>query len=192
MAEGVNRVVICASPRARGCCAQMAAELRADLARRFPGDEPTMLYVCEALVAGCLGCGRCQRTGACFQRDDMDAFMEALDAADELHLVVPVYFAGPPSQFKAVLDRLQPHYWKGTRFNPKRPAHLQVVGDGGDPHGFEPLVTICRSALAVAGFRLETVTAHIGPQEAPAEDGAAASASLAAPSGSSGEGEPHA
>jgi hypothetical protein len=74
-----------------------------------------------------------------------------------------VYFAGPPSQLKAALDRLQPHYWKGTRRQPKRPACLYVVGEGGDPHGFAPLVTICRSALAVAGFELVDVRSHIGP-----------------------------
>jgi multimeric flavodoxin WrbA len=95
--------------------------------------------------------------------------MEALDEADELHVVSPVYFAGPPSQFKALLDRLQPHYWKNTRTLPKRPAYLHVVGEGGDPHGFEPLVTICRSALSVAGFTLETVTPYIG--STPAEEG---------------------
>ena len=41
-------------------------------------------------------------------------------------------------------------------------AKLMVVGQGGDPHGFGPLETIMRSALAVAGFRLEEVLPCIG------------------------------
>ena len=39
---------------------------------------------------------------------------------------------------------------------------LHVVGEGGDPHGFSALVSIVRSALAVAGFRLETVFDWVG------------------------------
>ena len=39
---------------------------------------------------------------------------------------------------------------------------LHVVGEGGDPHGFSALVSIVCSALAVAGFRLETVFDWVG------------------------------
>ena len=39
---------------------------------------------------------------------------------------------------------------------------LHVVGEGGDPHGFSALVSIVRSALAAAGFRLETVFDWVG------------------------------
>lgn len=39
---------------------------------------------------------------------------------------------------------------------------LHVVGEGGDPHGFDPLVGTVRSAAAVAGFRLERVLDWVG------------------------------
>lgn len=39
---------------------------------------------------------------------------------------------------------------------------LHVVGEGGDPHGFSALVSIVRSALAAAGFCLETVFDWVG------------------------------
>lgn len=97
----------------------------------------------------------------------MAELLRLLRVADELTLVSPVYFAGPPSQLKAVLDRFQPCYWAGLRKGPKRPAHLIAVGEGGDPHGFEPLVVICRSALAVAGFELVDVQARIGREGRP-------------------------
>ena len=77
-------------------------------------------------------------------------------------MVSPVYFAGPPAQLKALLDRLQPYFWSDARAGAKRPAVLHVVGEGGDPHGFEPLVGIVRSALACAGFTLETVYDWVG------------------------------
>lgn len=98
----------------------------------------------------------------CVIRDDMDEVYPLIDAADELVVVSPVYFAGAPSQLKALLDRLQPYFWTDARNRPKRPAVLHVVGEGGDPHGFAPLVGTVRSALAVVGFRLETVYDWVG------------------------------
>ena len=44
----------------------------------------------------------------------------------------------------------------------KRPATLHVIGEGGDPHGFDPLVGEAKSALACAGFRLERVLNWVG------------------------------
>lgn len=94
--------------------------------------------------------------------DDMDGVLQSLTSSAELIVVSPVYFAGPPAQFKALLDRLQPFFYSDVRKGEKRIAHLVVVGDGGDPHGFEPLVVCTRSALSVAGFSLQDVTSCIG------------------------------
>ena len=138
----------------------------------------TSLPVSTLSVAGCTGCDACRDNIAklaelgeealdddfapCVIDDDMQEIYEFIDAADEITVVSPVYFAGPPSQLKALLDRLQPYYWTNARVEEKRPAVLHVVGEGGDPHGFSALVSIVRSALAVAGFRLETVFDWVG------------------------------
>lgn len=91
----------------------------------------------------------------CVIEDDMQEVRKHLDAADELIVVSPVYFAGAPSQMKALMDRLQPYYWSGVRRQAaKRPLVLHVIGEGGDPHGIEPLIGSIRSAFAVAGFHL--------------------------------------
>lgn len=109
-------------------------------------------------------------SGYCVIRDDMQKLYTMLDAADEVHLVCPVYFAGPPGQFKCVLDRLQP-YWElrrgpnaqpGAADAPKRPVTLHVIGAGGDPFGFAPLETIVRSAFGAAGFRVVEVVDRVG------------------------------
>ncbi len=109
------------------------------------------------------------KTAPCSIHDDMSDLFELLDAADELIVVSPVYFSGPPAQFKALLDRLQPYFWArrsmrehGMRFPKKRPLTLHVVGEGGDPHGFDPLVGIVRSAFACVGFRLAAVYDWVG------------------------------
>lgn len=95
----------------------------------------------------------------CVIDDEMAEVRKHLDAADELIVVSPVYFSGAPAQLKALLDRLQPYFFSNvrTRTKERRPATLHVVRDGGDPHGFDPLVGVVCSALAVAGFRLERV-----------------------------------
>lgn len=162
-----RRTVICGSPHAGGASQRACGEAVELLEKRFPGDAVQMIAAGRLGVEGCVGCDACRDTHRCFRRDAMDGVLEALAASDELYLAVPVYFAGVPSQFKAVLDRLQPLYWKwadtprGDRV-PFRPARLMVIGGGGDPHGFEPLVGSVRSALAVARFSVERVEASIG------------------------------
>ena len=101
--------------------------------------------------------------------DDMQDVYALLPYADELIVVSPVFFSGAPASMKAVLDRLQPHFWAQTRKKGKRPATLHVVGEGGDPHGYGPLVSEVRSALAVAGFKLERVLDWVGKIDASGE-----------------------
>lgn len=95
----------------------------------------------------------------CVVDDEMAEVRKHLDAADELIVVSPVYFSGAPAQLKALLDRMQPYYYSNvrTRTKDRRPLTLHVVRDGGDPYGFEPLISVVRSAFGVAGFKLERV-----------------------------------
>lgn len=158
------RVVISGSPRMNGRSARLVRDLSTKLDKQHKHDAVKTLWLPQLHINGCVGCDICRATGECFFRDDMRTVMGALETAHELYLVSPVYFSGPPAQLKSLLDRLQPHYWQCTRMRPKRKAFLHVVGEGGDPHGYDPLVTICRSALATAGFHLEDVVAHIEPQ----------------------------
>ncbi len=50
-----------------------------------------------------------------------------------------------------------------------RPLTLHVLGEGGDPHGFDPLVSEVKSSLACAGFRLERVLDWVGKINAEGE-----------------------
>jgi multimeric flavodoxin WrbA len=162
------RTIVCASPRAAGKSAQITAGVRSALLAAYPADAVEVVNVRDLRITACDGCDVCESTGRCRFDDDMQTVMDTLARTDELFVVSPIYFAGPPASYKAMLDRLQPHYWLNTRMQPKRPAHLVVVGDGGDPHGHQPLVICTRSALATAGFALESVDACIdaAPQSA--------------------------
>ena len=176
-----NILISTGSPRRRGVCARYAKELAGSL----DGMDVRVgqWNMAESSVGGCNGCEACRRSVArraadlaegtgvyCVIRDDMQKLYTMLDAADEVHVVCPVYFAGPPGQFKCVLDRLQP-YWElrrgpcalpGAADAPKRPVTLHVIGAGGDPFGFAPLETIVRSTFGAAGFRVAEVIDRVG------------------------------
>lgn len=106
----------------------------------------------------------------CIYEDGMKEVRMHLDASDELIIVCPVYFASVPSQMKALLDRLQPYFWSDvrTRSAQRRPCTIHIVGEGGDPVGFAPLIGTIRSSCGVAGFSLERVMDWVGCIE---EDG---------------------
>ena len=182
----MKRLIIVGSPRTEGKSAMLAELLFETCIEECPEDEVFLAPVSTLDVSGCVACDWCRRQAAgeldedevvkedagassdddlaprhCRVRDDMDDVYPLIDAADELIIVSPVYFAGAPAQLKALLDRFQPYFWTKTRAR-KRPATLHVVGEGGDPHGFDPLVGSVRSAAAVAGFRLERVLDWVG------------------------------
>jgi multimeric flavodoxin WrbA len=55
----------------------------------------------------CQGCGGCEKSGICVVKDDMGAIFEAVDTADRILLVSPVYFYGLSAQCKIFGDRMQ-------------------------------------------------------------------------------------
>ena len=166
-----KHLVISASPRAMGKSVRTAKELVSKLRLRFPSDEVEMLRLSDLDIHYCMGCNTCGENNECYMEDGMVELLAQLETTDHLYIISPVYFAGPPANYKAMLDRFQPLFWSKQGNEPKRPEHLVVIGDGGDPHGFEPLVTCTRSGLAVAGFQLHKVLPFIGSELKPADIG---------------------
>ena len=177
----MNRLIIVGSPRIDGRSAHLADLLFESCIDECPDDELALAPVSTLAIEPCQGCDACKALAAraaggeaaedgqtdeaprrCVIDDDMAEVYELIDAADELVVVSPVYLAGAPAQLKALLDRLQPYFWTDERHREKRPATLHVVGEGGDPHGFEPLVGVVRSSLSCAGFALERVLDWVG------------------------------
>ncbi|MDR2956753.1 MAG: flavodoxin family protein [Coriobacteriales bacterium] len=163
---------ISGSPRRRASVALVGL---LEQGARKAGAKTQHFFLCERHINPCIGCGSCEKTGICAFADRkvdgqlIDDYLELkalLDRVDAVGIVAPLYFAGPTAQFKALLDRLQPYYAQryllGHKKMPKRPAHLYVVGSGGDPHGYAPLVGTTRSAFNVAGFMIEKVHDFVG------------------------------
>ncbi len=168
----MSTIVINGSPRLRGRSA--ALELLVSEKLKSIGEKEISYYrVAEDAVKGCVGCDYCASAGTCVFSDAMEWLIPALGKADRLVLISPIYFAGVPSQLKAVLDRLQPLFHKRMglleRKEPlpyKKPLHLLLVGEGGDPHGFDPAVTMVKSAFQLADYTIADVHAFIGDKQA--------------------------
>lgn len=151
-------LIVVGSPRAQGRSAQLANQLAAELRQR--GAQVCLCPLSRYPVAACNGCGSCSATGACvIVNDGFGVLSRHIDSCDVAFIVAPVYFSGPSGWLKAALDRCQV-YWArryvlGQPLPARRPAHLLVVGEGGDPFGYGPLVTCCTSALNSTGLRVE-------------------------------------
>lgn len=163
-------VVFIGSPRANGTSALLADCLVEQLSALHPEIVFHTYAMSDFSLKGCIGCDFCQG-GSCVYQDDMAAILDDVCSADGVVVVSPIYFSSVPSQFKALLDRFQPLFWKRQELlrakrdlPPKKPLVLYVVGEGGDPHGFEGLESVVRSSFALADFFLSQTIAYIGNQ----------------------------
>lgn len=146
-------LVVNGSPLRRGRSVQVAQQLTRLLSHE--GSVVDYLNVGIDTVDPCIACNCCKETYQCVLQDRLQPNYPLIDKAEVMIMISPVYFAGPPAQAKAFLDRMQPYFWNEDHRKLKRKAFLFVVREGGDPHGFDPLLTIVKSSLTVAGFRLE-------------------------------------
>lgn len=167
----VEWVLFVGSPRANGDSARIATIIKTSIAEKRPDVVLHEYSVADIAPKGCIGCDYC-RCGSCVYDDGMSEILERLSLADGAIVISPVYFAGVPSQFKAVLDRFQPLFWKrqerlrnGLSLPAKKPLYLYVVGGGGDPHGFDGLVTTVRSSFALADYALQDTVSYIGQRK---------------------------
>ena len=126
-------VILVGSPYDQGKCSNAATRI-ADVLREL-GSSVTLFSCARIAVHGCIGCDQCKENFTCIYSDDLARISAALDAADAALVVSPIYFAGVPSQFKAVLDRFQPYFWKrqqqieqgGVPLLRKRRSHLLLL-----------------------------------------------------------------
>ena len=186
----MRRLIIVGSPRVNGRSAHLAEMLFEANIDEHPEDELFLVPVSEVEIGPCIGCNACRKMSGvilkddegaevtvqrhrCVFDDDMQTLYDLIDEVDEITVVSPVFFSGAPAPMKCVLDRLQPYFWarldareaaaSGIAPLPeKRPLTLHVIGEGGDPHGYDALVSEVSSAFAVADFRLERLLDWVG------------------------------
>ncbi|QDR79439.1 flavodoxin family protein [Sporomusa termitida] len=94
------------SPRVNGNTAQGITIVLAELKKA--GIETEMIQLGGRKVFGCLACGKCWETknNRCIRQDDeMNAFIEKIQAADGIIIGSPTYFSNVSPEVKALIDR---------------------------------------------------------------------------------------
>lgn len=95
------------------------------------GAKPERIYVRDAHIAGCLGCGYCDKKGSCVQQDDMAGIYPLLEAAPRIVVASPIYFYGITGQLKLLVDRSQASFMRREMENSDdglAPATLERKG----------------------------------------------------------------
>lgn len=64
----------------------------------------------EHKINYCLGCGVCNTTHKCVQKDDMAPLLDKMVEANVIVLATPVYFYSVDGQLKTFIDRTVPRY----------------------------------------------------------------------------------
>lgn len=153
--------IFCGSPRSEGRSQCFATGLFEEQIAMNPECEVSLISIADMDISGCIGCEGCRETFECVINDDMQELIDYFRDTDEIFIACPIYMAGVPAQFKAVLDRLQPLYWEDARHGELKPAHVHLFGEGHDPYGSKGAEASIRSALHVAGFEVNDVKLHI-------------------------------
>lgn len=102
--------------------------------------------------SGCDACGECKKNGACAIHDGLTEVLKDLVSADIIIFSTPVYFNGPSSQFKTLLDRMYSFVVKGDE-NPIRGKKTILILTGAAPvEAISKVADDLRSVLVSAGF----------------------------------------
>ena len=103
----------------------------------------------EMHIGHCTGCGKCSAANNCVIEDDMHKIYSAVERNDVIILATPVYFSGPSSVIKQVIDRFQ-CFWVKREGKKKRYAALITAG-GGDAPVFSGVLSSAKAFAAAAG-----------------------------------------
>lgn len=92
------------SPHPKGCTYTALSEVALELEKQ--GIETQIFQLGTQPLAGCIACGACAKTGACFRDDKVNDFLALASEADGFVFGSPVYFASVAGQMECFLDRV--------------------------------------------------------------------------------------
>ena len=101
-------LIISSSPRKGGNSDLLCDEFMKGA--RGAGHDVEKVRLAEKRIGYCRGCGVCNDTHACLQKDDMEELLDKLLEADVIVLATPVYFYTLCGQMKTFIDRTVPRY----------------------------------------------------------------------------------
>lgn len=155
-------IIINGSPRKNFTTARLCARFADGVRATCPGQETTLVHLCDLSYSGCRSCFACKDArsrhyGRCALNDALDPLLAAIDKADGLAVASPLYFGTLPGHVHSFLERLIfPRTTYETGYRPCSPRRIPV----------QTLYTMnaTEEQAATAGFiaRLDVVDAFIG------------------------------
>ena len=103
-----NVLILSASPRKHGN-SDLLCDRFAQGAQES-GHKIEKVFLAEKNIGYCRGCGICNSTHKCVQKDDMAEILDKMVNADVIVLATPVYFYTMDGQMKTLIDRTVPRY----------------------------------------------------------------------------------
>ena len=101
-------LIISASPRKGGNSDALCDQFL--LGAKEAGHNVEKVFLRDHKINYCLGCGVCNNTHVCVQKDDMKNLLEKMVNADIIVLATPVYFYTMDAQLKTFIDRCVSRY----------------------------------------------------------------------------------
>ena len=103
-----NVVILSASPRRNGNSDILCDEFMKGATEA--GHDVEKIFLADKNIKYCTGCGVCNTTHECVQKDDMKEILVKLLKADVIVMASPVYFYTINAQMKTLIDRIVPQY----------------------------------------------------------------------------------
>ena len=108
------------------------------------GFEVEIIRPSKMQIQHCIGCNKCLDSGTCHLRDDMQVIYDLFDDSDLFIIATPVYFSGPSSVIKQVIDRFQCRWQSVDDPMSDRAVALLCNGGSRNPR-FENVISIVRA-----------------------------------------------
>ena len=105
-------LVISSSPRKNGNSDMLCDRFSQGAAES--GHKVEKIFLASKNIGYCRGCGVCNSTHQCVQKDDMAEILDKMVKADVIVLATPVYFYTMDGQMKTLIDRTVPRYTELT------------------------------------------------------------------------------
>ena len=97
-------LVISASPRKGGNSDTLCDEFIRGV--QESGNQAEKIFLASRKIGYCIGCGVCNTTHKCVQKDEMAEILDKMVDADVIVLATPVYFYTMDAQMKTLIDQI--------------------------------------------------------------------------------------
>ena len=120
-------ILVNGSPKEKGCTYTALKEVEKQLNKN--DIETEIFWIGNKPISGCLGCGRCLKTGKCVIDDKVNEFLGKAKEADGFIFGSPVHFAASSGMLSSFMDRV--FYGRGKLFANKVASAVVSCRRGG-------------------------------------------------------------